>query len=120
MPSNQRLNITYQTLYSELVQRSLDESFTPEVSSNGRFVAVAVKAKKYWYFDKPKLEGGGQDRRYVGSPRSAAARRRRAIRSPERYATHKLVVGSRRKDRDATAKNSKDRRQAKSIIEAMI
>lgn len=66
MTPNQRLDITYQTLYSELVQRSLDESFTSEFSSNGRFVAVEVKGKKYWYFDTPKREGGGQDRRYVG------------------------------------------------------
>jgi hypothetical protein len=63
---NPRIDITYQTLYSELVQRSLDESFTSEFSSNGRFVAVEVKGKKYWYFDTPKREGGGQDRRYVG------------------------------------------------------
>jgi hypothetical protein len=27
---------------------------------------VEVKGKKYWYFDTPKREGGGQDRRYVG------------------------------------------------------
>jgi hypothetical protein len=66
MAPNQRLDITYQTLYSELVQRSLDESFTSEFSSSGRFVAVEVKGKKYWYFDTPKREGGGQDRRYVG------------------------------------------------------
>ncbi|QOZ26655.1 GSU2403 family nucleotidyltransferase fold protein [Bradyrhizobium sp. CCBAU 51753] len=66
MAPTQRLDISYQTLYSELVQRSLDESFTSEFSSNGRFVAVEVKNKKYWYFDTPKAEGGGQDRRYVG------------------------------------------------------
>jgi hypothetical protein len=43
------------------------------------------------------------------------------IPSPERYAIHKLIVGSRRKeDRDATAKSSKDRLQARSMIEAMI
>ncbi|WP_347341826.1 GSU2403 family nucleotidyltransferase fold protein, partial [Bradyrhizobium uaiense] len=37
--------------------------------------------------------------------------------SPERYAIHKLIVGSRRKaDRDATAKSAKDRLQARSII----
>src|ERR1700730_8592766 len=66
MPPNERVDITYQTLYSELVQRSLDENFTSEFSSNGRFVAVEVKSKKYWYFDTPKREGGGQDRRYVG------------------------------------------------------
>nr|WP_312002357.1 GSU2403 family nucleotidyltransferase fold protein [Bradyrhizobium hereditatis] len=41
--------------------------------------------------------------------------------SPERYAIHKLIIGSRRKeDRDPTAKSSKDRLQARSIIEAMI
>jgi hypothetical protein len=66
MAPHQRLDITYQTLYSELVQRSLDGSFTSEFSSNGRFVPVKVKGKKYWYFDTPKREGGGQDRRYVG------------------------------------------------------
>jgi hypothetical protein len=66
MATKPRLDITYQTLYSELVQRSLDESFTSEFSPNGRFVAVEVKGKKYWYFDTPKREGGGQDRRYVG------------------------------------------------------
>jgi hypothetical protein len=57
MAPTQRLDITYQTLYSELVQRSLDESFTSEFSSNGRFVAVEIKSKKYWYFDTPKPEG---------------------------------------------------------------
>ncbi|MCP1834025.1 hypothetical protein J2R76_002362 [Bradyrhizobium sp. USDA 4532] len=66
MPSNQALDISYQTLYSELVQRSLDESFTSEFSMSGRFVAVEVKGKKYWYFDTPKPEGAGQHRRYVG------------------------------------------------------
>lgn len=79
MASPLRLDITYQTLYSELVQRSLDESFTSEFSSNGRFVAVEVKGKKYWYFDTPKPEGGGQDRRYVGpvdDPKSQGGSRR--------------------------------------------
>jgi hypothetical protein len=59
------LDIAYQTLYSELVQRSLDESLASEFSTLGRFVAVPVKGKKYWYFDTPK-QGGGQNRRYVG------------------------------------------------------
>ena len=66
MALSQNLDFSYQTLYSELVQRSLDESFTSEFSSNGRFVAVEVKGKKYWYFDTPKPKSGGQDRRYVG------------------------------------------------------
>ncbi|ABE38831.1 conserved hypothetical protein [Rhodopseudomonas palustris BisB5] len=60
------LDISYQTLYSELVQRSLDDSFTSEFSTDGRFVAVTVKTRKYWYFDTPKSEGGAQNRRYVG------------------------------------------------------
>jgi hypothetical protein len=43
------------------------------------------------------------------------------IPSPERYAIHQLIVGSRRKqDRDGTAKGTKDRLQARSIVEAMI
>ncbi|WP_429024028.1 nucleotidyltransferase family protein [Bradyrhizobium sp. I1.14.4] len=66
MPANQGLDIIYQTLYSELVQRSLDDSFVSEFSASGRFVAVEVKGKKYWYFDTPKPEGAGQNRRYVG------------------------------------------------------
>jgi len=41
--------------------------------------------------------------------------------TPERYAVHKLIVGSRRRaDRDGTAKSAKDRLQARSIFEAMI
>jgi hypothetical protein len=66
MAKTDGLDITFQTLYSELVQRSLDESFTSEFSSAGRFVAVEVKGRKYWYFDMPKPDGGAQDRRYVG------------------------------------------------------
>ncbi|MGE3871316.1 MAG: GSU2403 family nucleotidyltransferase fold protein [Parvibaculaceae bacterium] len=43
------------------------------------------------------------------------------IPTPERYAFHKLIVGSRRQvDRDPATKSSKDRLQAKSIIEVMI
>jgi hypothetical protein len=66
MTASPPLDISYQTLYSELVQRSLDASFTSEFSADGRFVAVEVKNKKYWYFDTPKPEGGAQSRRYVG------------------------------------------------------
>ncbi len=66
MTASPPLDIAYQTLYSELVQRCLDESFASEFSLDGRFVAVPVKEKKYWYFDTPKPGGGGQSRRYVG------------------------------------------------------
>lgn len=60
------LDLAYQTLYAELVQRSLDESFVSDFSSAGRFVAVAVKGRKYWYFDTPNPAGARQNRRYVG------------------------------------------------------
>ena len=41
--------------------------------------------------------------------------------APERYAVHKLIVGSRhRNDRDGTAKSGKDRRQAQALMEALI
>lgn len=66
MAASSPLDIAYQTIYAELVQRSLGDSFTSEFSTNGRFVAVAVRGKKYWYFDTPKPEGGAQSRRYVG------------------------------------------------------
>jgi hypothetical protein len=66
MATAPRLDISYQTLYSELVQRCLDESFASEFSSKGRFVPVEVKGKKYWYFDTPKIDAVGQNRRYVG------------------------------------------------------
>src|SRR6266481_3970015 len=46
-------DITYQTLYSELVQLSLDESFTSEFSSNGRFVAVESKARSIGISTRP-------------------------------------------------------------------
>lgn len=41
--------------------------------------------------------------------------------SPERFAVHKLIVASRRRDTgDETAKSSKDRRQAEALLETLI
>jgi hypothetical protein len=43
------------------------------------------------------------------------------VSAPERYAVHKLIVGSRRRiDNDITAKSGKDRSQARALFEAMI
>lgn len=61
---------SYQMLYSELAQRSLDGAFATEFSLAGRFVPVTVKGRRYWYFDEPK-EGGGKARRYVGPAEDA-------------------------------------------------
>nr|WP_261403536.1 GSU2403 family nucleotidyltransferase fold protein [Chenggangzhangella methanolivorans] len=57
----------YQTLYSELAQRSLDARFASDFPADGRFVPVTVKDRKYWYFDRPAGDGTSkQDRSYVG------------------------------------------------------
>ena len=61
----QAVDRTYQTIYSELAQRSLDAAFVSEFAVEGWFVAVPVKGRKYWYFDTPAT-GGGKTRRYVG------------------------------------------------------
>lgn len=63
-----QLDLTYQTLYSELAQRSLDAAFTSEFALDGRFVAVEVKGRKFWYYDAPKQPGDLQAKRrtYVG------------------------------------------------------
>src|ERR1700746_967403 len=66
MARAENLDIAYQTMYSELAQRSLDDAFASEFSTVGRFVGVEVKGKKYWYFDTPTPGGGAQLRRYVG------------------------------------------------------
>jgi hypothetical protein len=55
----------YQTMVSELIQRSLDAVFTSEFSPDGWFVSVEVKGRSYWYFDRPDGKGG-KTRRYVG------------------------------------------------------
>lgn len=63
-----QIDFTYQTLYSELAQRTLDAAFTSEFSLDGRFVAVEVKGRKYWYYDSAKLPGSTvpKKRSYVG------------------------------------------------------
>jgi hypothetical protein len=55
----------FQTLYSELVQRTLDDSFVTDFDVNGRFITNEVKGRRYWYFDGPAV-GGKKHRMYVG------------------------------------------------------
>jgi hypothetical protein len=52
-------------LYSELLQRSLDASFTSDFSLDGRFIRQESRGRTYWYFDRDK-PGGGKRRTYVG------------------------------------------------------
>ncbi|PAP92718.1 nucleotidyltransferase family protein [Mesorhizobium wenxiniae] len=61
----QQIPHTYQTLYSELAQRSLDASFSTEFNVGGRFVTAEVKGRRYWYLDLPNPDGG-KTRTYVG------------------------------------------------------
>lgn len=61
----QRIDNTYQVLYSELAQRTLDASFTSDFPVDGRFISMESRGRRYWYFDTAK-DGGGKNRRYVG------------------------------------------------------
>ena len=65
----------YQTMVSELAQRSLDAAFVSDYPASGRFVPVEVKGRTYWYFDEPR-EGGGQKRKYVGTAQDPEIARR--------------------------------------------
>lgn len=60
-----QLDHTYQMLYSELAQRSLDAQFSSEFSLEGRFISMESRGRRYWYFDTA-AENGGKHRRYVG------------------------------------------------------
>lgn len=60
-----QIDLSYRTLFAELVQRSLDAQFEADFPIEGRFVMVPVKGKEYWYFDLPTPDGPDK-RRYVG------------------------------------------------------
>lgn len=60
----QTIDPIYQTIYAELEQRGLDESFVSDFPPDGRFVSMESKGRRYWYFDR----GSHQNRKriYVG------------------------------------------------------
>jgi hypothetical protein len=60
----QQIDHVYQTLYSELAQRSLDESFVAEFTTKGRFITQENRGRRYWYFDED--HDGQKKRLYVG------------------------------------------------------
>jgi hypothetical protein len=60
-----QIDLIYRTMIAELGQRLLDASFMHDFPTEGRFVPVTVKSRRYWYFDVGAQEGG-QKRRYVG------------------------------------------------------
>lgn len=59
----EQIDLTYRTMYAELVQRSLDASFDAAFPMTGNFVRVPVKGRDYWYFEDRYAE---KKRRYVG------------------------------------------------------
>lgn len=61
----QPIDHTYQVLYSELAQRTVDAQFSADFSIDGRFVSMESRGKRYWYFDTARQDGG-KHRRYVG------------------------------------------------------
>lgn len=64
----QAIDPSYQVLYSELAQRSLDAAFATEFSLDGRFISMESRGRRYWYFDTAKDDGkpGSKKRTYVG------------------------------------------------------
>ncbi|MBY5551096.1 hypothetical protein HFO61_30595 [Rhizobium leguminosarum] len=60
-----QIDLMFRTMVAELQQRSFDDAWAADFPPTGRFVAVTVDGRKYWYFDEPNGEGG-QKRRYVG------------------------------------------------------
>lgn len=58
------IDLMYGAMFAELAQRTLDARFTSDFPLTGRFVAVTVKQRQYWYFDETTEDG--PKRRYVG------------------------------------------------------
>ncbi|MCJ8521821.1 hypothetical protein ABID21_004991 [Pseudorhizobium tarimense] len=59
------IDLMYQTMLAELVQRSIDAAWTADFPPEGRFITAQVKDKRYWYIDIPDGKGS-KSRRYVG------------------------------------------------------
>lgn len=58
-----QIDLTYRTMFAELLQRSLDASFETEFSTAGNFLRVPVKGRDYWYFEETRPR---KKRKYVG------------------------------------------------------
>jgi hypothetical protein len=65
MPMMKEIDISYRTMFAELVQRTHDGQFLADFPLEGWFATVTVKGRDYWYFDLPTPEGKDK-RSYVG------------------------------------------------------
>ena len=70
MPMLKEIDISYRTMFAELVQRTHDGQFLADFPLEGWFVTVTVKDRDYWYFDLPTP--AGKDRRSYVGPHSDA------------------------------------------------
>ena len=59
-----KLSLATQTLFAELVQRSLDASFDQQFDERGSFVKKNVRQKEYWYYQR--WIDGKAVQKYVG------------------------------------------------------
>jgi len=59
-----QIDFIFRTVLAELAQR-IAEAPESEFDTEGRFVPVAVKGRRYWYFDW-RGACGGKVRKYVG------------------------------------------------------
>uniref|UniRef100_UPI003BAA570B nucleotidyltransferase family protein n=1 Tax=Stappia sp. TaxID=1870903 RepID=UPI003BAA570B len=61
MKKSPEIDSMYKTMFSELMQRSVDGALVSEFSPEGSFIGTEVKGRKYWYY-----EPRGGARKYVG------------------------------------------------------
>lgn len=69
------IDFAFRTIYAELSQRCQDDAFIADFSAEGRFVPMVKDGRKYWYFDRPGVNGTKQ-RKYVGPDHDASIRER--------------------------------------------
>ncbi len=60
----EKFSLATQTLFAELVQRSLDAEFDATFDERGSFVRKRIKSKLYWYYQRKR--DGEVQRLYVG------------------------------------------------------
>jgi hypothetical protein len=63
---NQRIDIAFTTLISELLERTLDAQFDADFDETGTFVKQTAKERTYWYYQPSARKSSTRERKYVG------------------------------------------------------
>ncbi|MFM9974337.1 MAG: GSU2403 family nucleotidyltransferase fold protein, partial [Beijerinckiaceae bacterium] len=71
----QEIGLQFRTMFSELVQRSLDDRFLKDFPPDGSFIRVPVRGRDYWYFNSA-MQNGKRKRSYVGPASDPAVSQR--------------------------------------------